>query len=259
VTVASSVHNAAPATGIQFDDLHFARPGAYSLFPCYGHSKLANILFTKEFARRHSDICSVAVHPGCVRTHITQNMHWLLNWLYTQCEPLLGVYMKSRAQGAYSTLHALLCDEASALSLPNDPVVHSGGIYFHGKPYRNTSLACSDKVMAQKLWTVSAKLTDLANRQLRLMGGVTKPATKSAPLVVPAMEKKTDDANPTSSPKPIKSRSKSPKAVSTTPSRRTKPVPAAVRSPKVAADKSPTRAKSPARAKSPRMPKEKTK
>jgi hypothetical protein len=49
VTLTSSVHNICTG-GIQFDDLFFEKN--YSMFPAYGHSKLANALFTVELQRR---------------------------------------------------------------------------------------------------------------------------------------------------------------------------------------------------------------
>ena len=75
VTVSSSVHNL--ASGMRWDDLHFSRPRSYSMFPCYGQSKLANILFTKELHRQvyAKRVTAVAVHPGCIQTNITQHLN----------------------------------------------------------------------------------------------------------------------------------------------------------------------------------------
>jgi NAD(P)-dependent dehydrogenase (short-subunit alcohol dehydrogenase family) len=75
---------------MRWHDLNFSEEGAYSMFPCYGQSKLANILFTRELDRRlisatkrlnvesTSRSIAVAVHPGCVRTEFTRNMAWYM-------------------------------------------------------------------------------------------------------------------------------------------------------------------------------------
>lgn len=57
--------------GINFDDLTLKSSGG-SIWNCYGQSKLANILHTKEIARRYGQgdhpILCVALHPGTVKT-----------------------------------------------------------------------------------------------------------------------------------------------------------------------------------------------
>jgi len=56
--------------GLNFDDLQMQR--SYNGFPCYGHSKLANVYFTTELARRleGEEISVNAVHPGYVDTEL---------------------------------------------------------------------------------------------------------------------------------------------------------------------------------------------
>lgn len=69
VNLSSAGYRLAPE-GLRFDDLQFERD--YQGFPCYGHSKLANIAFTIELSRRLADegIAVNAVHPGFVATEL---------------------------------------------------------------------------------------------------------------------------------------------------------------------------------------------
>lgn len=67
VNLTSEGHNLAPSQGIVFDD---AKLKEYGPWTRYGQSKLANILFTKELARRYPAITSVAIHPGLILTDL---------------------------------------------------------------------------------------------------------------------------------------------------------------------------------------------
>jgi NAD(P)-dependent dehydrogenase (short-subunit alcohol dehydrogenase family) len=69
VNLSSGGYQLAP-NGLNFDDLQMEKD--YKGFPCYGHSKLANIYFTTELARRldGEDIAVNAVHPGYVETEL---------------------------------------------------------------------------------------------------------------------------------------------------------------------------------------------
>ena len=63
VTVSSRAHRR--ATGFHIDDLNHERPGAYAAFEVYSQSKLANVLFSNELARRleADGISCFSLHP----------------------------------------------------------------------------------------------------------------------------------------------------------------------------------------------------
>ena len=67
VNLSSEGHRLAPAGGCPLEKAKLSEQGPWAR---YGHSKLANILFTKELASRYPDIMSVAVHPGVVMTDL---------------------------------------------------------------------------------------------------------------------------------------------------------------------------------------------
>lgn len=71
VVLASNGHQYCPSEGILFDSLKSDQASLYSAIR-YGQSKLANILFAREFARRYRDqgIKCVSVHPGVVNTNL---------------------------------------------------------------------------------------------------------------------------------------------------------------------------------------------
>lgn len=69
INLSSIGHTLAPNQGIRFDEL---KTPMTSLYPIrlYGSSKLANVLYTRELARRYPDILSVSIHPGRVETNL---------------------------------------------------------------------------------------------------------------------------------------------------------------------------------------------
>jgi NAD(P)-dependent dehydrogenase (short-subunit alcohol dehydrogenase family) len=67
VNIASHAHQMAPPGGIIYDQ---AKLETYNTWRRYGHSKLANILFTRELAARYPSITSVSVHPGVIFTDL---------------------------------------------------------------------------------------------------------------------------------------------------------------------------------------------
>ncbi|XDG00608.1 hypothetical protein ABKA04_000223 [Annulohypoxylon sp. FPYF3050] len=81
VIVLSSVgHNFAPDKGIQFDTLK-SKAESLSGLARYGQSKLANILYTQELARRYPQLKVVSVHPGHVKTNLGDVMTGESFWM----------------------------------------------------------------------------------------------------------------------------------------------------------------------------------
>jgi NAD(P)-dependent dehydrogenase (short-subunit alcohol dehydrogenase family) len=106
VNVASTAHFFGELeTAMMDNDLLLARPGAYSPRGAYGNSKLANVLFAAELARREaaaaSGVRAFSLHPGAVRTEIFRNMGAAaLAAAEALAAPFLWFFFKSPLEGA---------------------------------------------------------------------------------------------------------------------------------------------------------------
>ncbi|CAF4370738.1 unnamed protein product, partial [Adineta steineri] len=94
---------------MNWDDINFTKP--YWKFNAYSHSKLANILFTNELARRlqNTNITTNSLHPGLVRTEVIRNIsgHYqiILNTLILLLTPIWYYLIKSPEQGAQTSIY----------------------------------------------------------------------------------------------------------------------------------------------------------
>lgn len=98
VMVSSSAHRRAPAAGIELDNLSGER--GYSPGRAYGQSKLANLLFAKELARRFAGTTkrtANAVHPGVIATNLTRSMTPVAGLALAAMTP---IWLKSVPEGA---------------------------------------------------------------------------------------------------------------------------------------------------------------
>jgi retinol dehydrogenase 14 len=146
VTVASNAHR----TGrIEFEDLQGAR--SYSGARAYNQSKLANVMFTYELARRLPSraVTANALHPGMVSTSFGAEDPGRAQRLLV---PVVRPFMKSAAQGATTSVHV-----ATAPQLE-----HVTGRYLAGTAPRKSSERSYDEVAAARLWQVSADLVGLS-------------------------------------------------------------------------------------------------
>ncbi len=142
VTVSS---NAQAMGRIDFDDLQGER--SYSGPRAYNQSKLANLLFAYELARRlHGRaVTSNAVHPGLVSTSFGAEDPALVQRLLV---PFLRPLMKSPARGAVTSVHV-----ASSPQLDE-----TTGRYFAKGKDKESSKRSYDRADAARLWQVSEEL-----------------------------------------------------------------------------------------------------
>lgn len=132
---------------LDFADLQSER--SYSMFSAYGKSKLANILFTRELARREAEsgVSAYSFHPGFVGSSLGKNNGWFARTVTS----LISPFARSSEKGADTGVY--LCSSP-------DLADASGGYFYNRKQITPSKLARNDDV-ARRLWSVSAKLTGL--------------------------------------------------------------------------------------------------
>ncbi|XP_061885826.1 retinol dehydrogenase 12 [Entelurus aequoreus] len=149
VTVSSIAHRGGR---IDFDDLLFdKRP--YSPLVSYQQSKLANVLFSRELARRlrGSGVSSFCLHPGVIRTELGRHVE---GWF-----PMLGavlrlpslLFMKTPWQGCQTSLYCAVTPGLEAQS----------GSYFSDCTLKEAAPEGRDDEAAGRLWRESMRLVEL--------------------------------------------------------------------------------------------------
>jgi NAD(P)-dependent dehydrogenase (short-subunit alcohol dehydrogenase family) len=142
VNVSSDAH---VGMGLDLDDLNYTH-GRYRPFVAYGRSKLMNILFTRELARRleGTRVTANAMHPGFVRSGFGQNTPGVLAKLIKVGQ----VFARTPERGARTLVYLATSPEVEGVS----------GKYFHDERESRTSPAARDMGVARRLWDVSMQL-----------------------------------------------------------------------------------------------------
>jgi NAD(P)-dependent dehydrogenase (short-subunit alcohol dehydrogenase family) len=138
VTVSSMVHSGAR---LDFDDLQSER--GYSGSGVYSTTKLANVLFTYELARKleGSGVTANCLHPGVINTSLYRS------------------YMGGGGRGSAADTE-LERGAATSVYLAAAPEVEGvSGKYFSSRQERRSSAESYDQELALKLWQVSAEMT----------------------------------------------------------------------------------------------------
>ena len=145
VNVSSEAHKLSP---IQFDDLGFERN--YRSMKVYGQSKLANVLFTYELARRldGSRVTVNCLHPGAVSTGLGKNNGRIAQALIGMLRP----FFRTPEKGAETSIFLASAPQVEGIS----------GRYFYNCRDKRTSRASQDAATAARLWETSARITALA-------------------------------------------------------------------------------------------------
>ena len=131
---------------IDFDDLQGARN--YSGQRAYNQSKLANIMFTNELARRleGTGVTANSLHPGVVRTNFgAEDQAWFFTVISRVARPLL----KTPAEGAQTPIYLVSSPDMAGVT----------GQFFVNRKPKTANKVAYDTDMAARLWQVSADLT----------------------------------------------------------------------------------------------------
>ncbi|KAM9712640.1 retinol dehydrogenase 12 [Menidia menidia] len=140
-----NLSSAAHAMGkIQFDDLNGEKH--YHPVRAYAQSKLANVLFTRELAKRTEaiGIMVFSVDPGVVNTEITRHMRRPL----VDIVKTFSFLIRTPAEGAHTTIYCTVTPEKQLVT---------GGFY-RNCGYADSCRAGQDDGTALKLWAVSCHL-----------------------------------------------------------------------------------------------------
>jgi NAD(P)-dependent dehydrogenase (short-subunit alcohol dehydrogenase family) len=142
VTTASDAHKSGL---LDLDDLQSEK--SYAAMRVYGTSKLCNILFTRELAKRAPELHANSFHPGVVRTGFGKNENGIWKILTT----IGGPFFRSPQRGARSLVWLALSGEAGSLN----------GEYVQDEKVRAPSAQAQDDALAELLWERSAQLVGL--------------------------------------------------------------------------------------------------
>lgn len=142
VNVSSAAHFGAR---MDFDDLQGEK--SYSGWRAYSQSKLANILFTIELARRleGTGVTVNALHPGVIGTKLFRNLG-IIN-------TLAGIFLTSPEKGAETSVYLASSPDVEGIT----------GKYFDNKRMVLPSSAAQNLADAKRLWDISAALTHLSD------------------------------------------------------------------------------------------------
>jgi retinol dehydrogenase-12 len=149
VNVASTAHRSA-RRGLDFDDLQVR--GRYSGMSVYGRSKLANVLFTAELARRlaGTGVTANSLHPGTVATGYARDgdASGVLAFGIKVIKP----FILTPEKGARTSVYLASSPEVAEVT----------GQYFVKCRAKEPSAAARDEEAAARLWSVSEELVERA-------------------------------------------------------------------------------------------------
>jgi retinol dehydrogenase 14 len=147
ITVSSGTHHRGT---INFDDLQGEQD--YSAQRAYTQSKLANVMFTYELARRlhGTGVTATTLHPGVVRTGFAAEDP---SPMWKIVLPLIRPFLKTPQQGAATSIHLASSPDVEGIT----------GKYFANRRPEMSSRSSYDETAAVRLWQTSADLVGLGS------------------------------------------------------------------------------------------------
>ena len=143
INLSSAGHMMPPSGGFLPNEV-VTNMETYNTWKRYGQSKLANILFTRELARRYPEIKSVAVHPGSVETNLANGFLEAHPWLNMLARYVTRIISVQAEQGALNQLWCATSKEAES------------GEYYNPVAQKSSGSGYSrDRELAEKLWSWS--------------------------------------------------------------------------------------------------------
>ncbi|XP_042726062.1 retinol dehydrogenase 12-like [Lagopus leucura] len=140
VNVSSLAHHGGR---IRFHDLNGEK--SYNRGLAYCHSKLANVLFTRELARRlqGTKVTANSLHPGSVHSELVRHS-FVMSWLWR----IFSFFLKTPWEGAQTSVYCAVAEELESVT----------GQYFSDCQPAYVSPWGRDDETAKKLWNVSCEL-----------------------------------------------------------------------------------------------------
>lgn len=146
ITVTSGSHRLAKLKRKPLDEI-IRSVGDYSGVQAYADSKLANLLFSFELARREPDLTAIALHPGVLSTRIWNQNSNLLSFMMRLVKP----FMERPAIGGKRIRRLSTAPEFSSAT----------GRFYNRDREAQAAAAAYDRELATQLWILSEELTDL--------------------------------------------------------------------------------------------------
>ena len=145
VMVSSDAHLGAPRVGIDFDNLDGSK--GYRPWAFYGQSKLANLLFARQLAKRLAGTGKTAnaIHPGVIRTELGRHMNVLLRGTMAATG---WIWLKSIPEGAATQCYVATHPKAEGVT----------GEYWADCNLKRSSKNGRDLALAEKLWAKTEEI-----------------------------------------------------------------------------------------------------
>jgi len=150
VNVSSNAHRRGL---LDLDDLDWKKR-EYQPLPAYSQSKLANVIYTEELARRlaGTGVTAYSLHPGVIHTELVRHFDWKIKALAYGLYPLLWVLMKDIKSGAQTSIWCSVAPE-----LGKD---EAAGKYYADCKFRGPAAKqAGDAALGKRLWEMSDQMT----------------------------------------------------------------------------------------------------